>query len=59
MIALTLIDGINDSLEDARKLADFVRPMLETCPKIALDLIPYNDISVPGFQKPSRVSRVK
>jgi 23S rRNA (adenine2503-C2)-methyltransferase len=28
--------------------------MLTVCPKIALDLIPYNDISVEGFRRPSR-----
>ena len=74
MIAVTLIEGINDRLEDAQKLgmlsslddqficfkccflysAEFVRPMLEVSPKIALDLIPYNDISVDGFRRPSR-----
>jgi hypothetical protein len=73
MVAITLIEGVNDSIEDARKLgisclsyqqccsiftvestAEFVRPMLAVCPKIALDLIPYNDISVDGFKRPSR-----
>ena len=53
MIAITLIAGVNDSLEDAKKLADFVRPMLTVAPKIAIDLIPYNDIHVMGFTKPS------
>jgi 23S rRNA (adenine2503-C2)-methyltransferase len=54
MIALTLIDGINDTEEDAMKLTDFIKPMLGDVPKIAIDLIPYNDISVPEFKKPSR-----
>ena len=54
MIALTLIDGINDSIEDAKKLKEFIEPMNEIAPKIAIDLIPYNDISVPGFSRPSR-----
>lgn len=54
MIALTLIDGINDSIDDARKLAEFIKPMTDIAPKIAIDLIPYNDISVPEFQRPSR-----
>lgn len=54
MIACTLIDGVNDSLEDARKLAEFIRPMLQIAPKIAIDLIPYNDISYSDFKKPSR-----
>lgn len=56
MIALTLIDGINDSEEDARKLADFVLPMLSIAPKIALDLIPYNDNDLHGFKRPSNDS---
>jgi 23S rRNA (adenine2503-C2)-methyltransferase len=54
MIALTLIDGINDTEEDAMKLTEFIKPMLCDVPKIAIDLIPYNDISVPEFKKPSR-----
>ena len=59
MIALTLIDGINDSEVDAIKLADFLRPMLTDVPKIAIDLIPYNDIEVmPDFRKPSK-ERIK
>jgi len=54
MIACTLISGINDSVDDAKKLAEFVRPMLKIAPKIAIDLIPYNDISFGDFAKPSR-----
>ena len=54
MIALTLIDGLNDSEEDAIKLTNFIAPMLGDVPKIAIDLIPYNDISVPEFKKPSK-----
>lgn len=54
MIAVTLIDGVNDSLDSAKQLADFVRPMLAVTPKIALDLIPYNDIQVYGFKRPSK-----
>jgi 23S rRNA (adenine2503-C2)-methyltransferase len=56
MIALTLIAGINDSEEDAHQVADFVLPMLQVCRKIAIDLIPYNDIQVMKevFRRPSR-----
>lgn len=54
MIALTLIDGINDSAEDALKLAVFLQPMDKEVPRIAIDLIPYNDINIPEFKKPSR-----
>lgn len=56
---------MNDSLEDAQKLVDFITPMYSVLPregarrgepKIALDLIPYNDIhsaAVP-YRRPSR-----
>lgn len=54
MIAATLVSGINDSDQDAKDLADFVRPLLAISPKIALDLIPYNDIHIPEFKRPSR-----
>ena len=53
MIAVTLIEGVNDSAEHAKQLADFVRPMLSVAPRIAIDLIPYNDIDVSGFRRPS------
>ena len=54
MIALTLIDGINDSEADALKVVSFVRPMLAVAPKVALDLIPYNDINVASLNRPSK-----
>jgi 23S rRNA (adenine2503-C2)-methyltransferase len=54
MIAVTLIDGINDSIQDAQKIAEFVNSMLQIAPKIVIDLIPYNDIDVLGFVKPTR-----
>lgn len=54
MIAFTLIEGINDRDEDAIAIADFVRPMFEIAPKIAIDLIPYNDIHTHNFRRPSR-----
>jgi 23S rRNA (adenine2503-C2)-methyltransferase len=54
MIALTLIEGVNDREEDALQLADFLLPVLIVAPKIAIDLIPYNDINVEGFRKPDR-----
>lgn len=60
MIACTLIAGINDSPDDARALAEFVKPVFETAPKVALDLIPYNDISVPGLDfRPPEDRKVK
>lgn len=54
MIAVALIDGINDSEEDAERLTQFLHPIREVVPKLVVDLIPYNDINVKGFSKPSR-----
>ena len=39
--------------QDAEALAEFVRPMLNVAPKIALDLIPYNDIGMANLGRPS------
>lgn len=54
MLAFTLIEGVNDRDEDALAIAEFVTPMLATVPKIAIDLIPYNDIQTHNFRRPSR-----
>ncbi|GMI00662.1 hypothetical protein TrVE_jg13302 [Triparma verrucosa] len=48
MIACTLISGINDGVEDADALAEFVQPIIEVAGKVALDIIPYNDIDLDG-----------
>ncbi|GMH47531.1 hypothetical protein TrLO_g8188 [Triparma laevis f. longispina] len=48
MIACTLIAGINDGEDDAKALADFVQPIIEVAGKVALDIIPYNDIDREG-----------
>merc|ERR1712151_226640 len=53
MIAVTLINGINDSEEDAKRLVEFLRPVQSSIPKLIIDLIPYNDVSVKDFSKPS------
>jgi 23S rRNA (adenine2503-C2)-methyltransferase len=53
MIALTLVEGINDSLEHAERVARFIQPIYPIAPNIMIDLIPYNDISVPHFSRPS------
>lgn len=53
MLAITLIQEINDRIEDAEAVSAFVRPILEVIPKIAIDLIPYNDIQTHGFMRPS------
>jgi 23S rRNA (adenine2503-C2)-methyltransferase len=46
MIEITLIDGINDSVDDARHLADFCRTIQQRVPglKLVVNLIPWNDI---------------
>lgn len=55
MLAFTLLADINDRDEDAHAIADFVTPMLTICPKIALDLIPYNDNHLdPMLRRPQR-----
>lgn len=37
----------------SRKIAEFIKPMFEVAPKIVIDLIPYNDINVLNFHRPS------
>ena len=54
MIAITLIDNINDSTDDAIKVAEFILPMLTVSPKIVIDLIPYNDNELNNFKTPSK-----
>jgi 23S rRNA (adenine2503-C2)-methyltransferase len=54
-IAVTLIDGVNDRLQDAHDLADFLQPLLKVH-KVAVEIIPYNDINVPGFSRPPQTS---
>ena len=45
-----LIKGINDSLEDARRLADLLKDV-----KCKINLIPYNPSSYTEFERPDRV----
>mmetsp|Transcript_2805 Transcript_2805/g.8688 ORF Transcript_2805/g.8688 Transcript_2805/m.8688 type:complete len:104 (-) Transcript_2805:57-368(-) len=54
MVAAVLLEGVNDSLEQARELAECLRPLCEE-PAIttALNLIPYNDTGHPDFRRPS------
>jgi 23S rRNA (adenine2503-C2)-methyltransferase len=52
MIAVTLLDGINDREEDAKALLEFIEPLSEICPKILINLLPYNDINVPFLHRP-------
>ena len=48
------IIGVNDSIEDAEKLIQFIQPMYTIAPNLMIDLIPYNDINIPYFSRPSR-----
>ncbi|KAJ1462519.1 hypothetical protein M885DRAFT_505429 [Pelagophyceae sp. CCMP2097] len=55
MIAATLIAGINDSDEDAEKLARFVGPIVDVAGKLSVDLIPCNPTDhAPHFHRPSK-----
>ena len=54
MLAATLIQGVNDSPEDARKLAQFVSPIVDVAQKVNVDLIPVNPTDhAPAFLRPS------
>jgi len=54
MVAAVLIAGINDSPAHARKLAEFLRPLYEEVGIIlVLNLIPYNDVGLPDFSRPT------
>lgn len=66
LIAFTLIDGVNDSIQDAENIVEFMQPILAVSDKVVVNLIPYNDInlaesvdtkrilsSAVGFSRPS------
>jgi len=54
MLAATLIAGVNDSPEDARKLAAFVGPIVDVAEKVNIDLIPVNPTDhALDFKRPS------
>ena len=55
MLEIALIDGINDSIDDAEHLADFVQGMVDEVPgmKAMINLIPFNDIGFAKYRKPS------
>mmetsp|Transcript_2151 Transcript_2151/g.2980 ORF Transcript_2151/g.2980 Transcript_2151/m.2980 type:complete len:471 (+) Transcript_2151:129-1541(+) len=60
MLEVTLLDAINDSVEDAHHLADFCLPIIEQVPntKLVINVIPWNDISASSgpaalYNKPS------
>lgn len=45
MISFTLIAGINDSIEEADRIIEFLQPVKDVTQKLFVNLIPYNDIS--------------
>jgi 23S rRNA (adenine2503-C2)-methyltransferase len=55
MMEVALMEGINDRLDDADHLADFLSPILNEVPssKLAVNLIPFNDIGHPTYKTPS------
>lgn len=55
MLEIALIDGINDSVEDAEHLANFVQGMVDEVPgmKPMVNLIPFNDIGFAKYKKPT------
>lgn len=55
MLEIALIDGVNDSLEDAAHLAEFSNRISADVPgaKVVVNLIPYNSIDHPTYRKPS------
>ena len=57
MLEVTLLDGINDSTEDASDLADFCFPIHARVPngRVVVNLIPWNDIS--ASSGPARLYR--
>mmetsp|Transcript_18423 Transcript_18423/g.60479 ORF Transcript_18423/g.60479 Transcript_18423/m.60479 type:complete len:102 (+) Transcript_18423:1131-1436(+) len=54
-VAVTLIDGINDSVEQADQLMKLLTPLLEQGLKVCVDLIPYNDIGTEEFKRAQRL----
>lgn len=48
-----MLQFVNDSPEDARHLASFLQPLNDKY-KVCVNLIPYNDMGHPTFQRSSR-----
>ena len=55
MLEVALIDGVNDSKEDAERLASFSHSIMDevTGSKVVVNLIPYNAIDHPTYRTPS------
>lgn len=54
MLEVVLIDGINDSDEDARHLAEYARSIMNEVEgaKVVINLIPFNDIGHQTYKAP-------
>lgn len=64
MLEVALMDGVNDSMEDADALAKLARSIVEAVPecKLMVNLIPYNEISagsILSYRKPSAESLLR
>jgi 23S rRNA (adenine2503-C2)-methyltransferase len=55
MLEVVLIDQVNDGLEQAEELAQFVRVIVDAVPgiKLMINLIPFNDIGHQTYRRPS------
>lgn len=55
MLEVALIDGVNDSDEDASSLAEFAQAIMRDVDgaKVVVNLIPFNDIGHPTYKTPS------
>jgi len=55
MLEVALIQGVNDSDEDAKLLAEFSQSIMDEVPgsKVVVNLIPYNSIDHPTYCTPS------
>jgi 23S rRNA (adenine2503-C2)-methyltransferase len=56
ILEVALIKGVNDSLEHANELAEFAQVITERVPgcKLMINLIPFNDIGHPSYEKPNK-----
>ena len=56
MLEVALMQGINDSLQEADDLAEFTKVILDKVPgsKVMVNLIPFNDIGHGEYQKPKQ-----
>lgn len=54
LVAVVLIEGVNDSIAHAVQVAEFLKPWYEdTIIQVAINLIPYNETGRSSFRRPS------